>query len=159
MSHILPLPAKEIEKRLLKAANKTYLAEYVESDALIQVNTDITHLIEDGSELKFRAPVACTDITKLRVQYIDGNNGTVSKDFAFADANGNDIGEVDNLFAQNAIVKVILDFYTDLDGNGIGAAFVQNADTNAYLEERFNAMHNEVENAAAVQIITWEDAD
>ena len=83
----------------------------------------------------------------------------VSKDFAFADANGNDIGEVDNLFAQNAIVKVILDFDSDLDGEGTGAAFVQNADTNAYLEERFNAMHNEVENAAAVQIITWEDSD
>jgi hypothetical protein len=150
-SYILSLPAREIERRILKAASKTYLAEYIEAESLILVITDATHLIEDGSELKFRAPVACTDVTRLRVNYTS-EDGIISKDFAFADANGNDIGEVDNLFAKNAIVKVILDFDIDMDGNGTGAAFVQNADTNAYLEERFK-------NVAAVQIITWEDAD
>ena len=184
MSHILPLTAEEVEKRLLKAASKIYSAEFIESDTLIQVIADTNHLIEDGSELKFRSPVNCTEVTRLRVQYTevadDGKSKANTKTFAFADANGNDIGEVDNLFAQNAIVKVILDFETDLDSTGCGAAFVQNANTNEYLEGRLASLEeqttnpeqlnelkqqvyqyidNKVENTAAVQIITWEPTD
>lgn len=185
MSYILSLSAEEIEKRLLKAASKIYSAEYIESDSLILVRTDDTHLIEDGSELKFRAPVACTDATRLRVVYA-GKKEDTYKNFVFADANGNDIGEINNLFAENAVVTVILDFTANVDGEDTGAAFVQNADTNAYLEERFEELsksidtvnevitsteeyfnaeitniRKDIDNAAvtAVQIITWEADD
>jgi hypothetical protein len=51
--------------------------------------------------------------------------------FLFADAHGNNVGSVD-LFASDVLVKVILD--TELN-----RAYVQNADTNKYLEERLNS--------------------
>ncbi len=61
--------------------------------------------------------------------YPDGDT-TASKAFQFADAHGNNVGGL-NLFASNVVVKVILDTDNNL-------AFVQNADTNAYLESRFD---------------------
>ena len=92
----------------------------------IRVDLDIP--IKDGTEIVFRSPVDCSQITGLIVYYQDGGN-TSSKVFAFADAHGNNVGNIDNLFAENVVVKVILDLNTSM-------AFVQNADTNAYLEER-----------------------
>ena len=61
------------------------------------------------------------------------NYKDVSQEFAFADAHGNNVGDIDHLFAENVVVKVILDVTTSM-------AFVQNADTNAYLEDRFKAL-------------------
>lgn len=149
MSYVLPLTTKEVERRLLKIADlAVHPAIYDESKALIQVVID--HFIEDGSEIKFKAPVDCSAITKLRVQYTDELGAVTSKVFAFADANGNDVGEISNLFAAGTIVKVVLDL--DADANGTYAAFVQNADTNAYLETKLASK-------AQVQIITWEDDD
>ena len=84
-------------------------------------NTPIT----DGAELVFRSPVDCSQVTGLSVCY-----GKDFKEFAFADAHGNDVGNIDHLFTENVVVKVILDVAS-------GMAFVQNADTNAYLEGRF----------------------
>lgn len=156
MSHILPLTAKEVEKRLLKVAD---LAVHPAIQDKSDIKVIIDHFIEDGSEIKFKAPVDCADVTRLTIQYKNENGESVSKKFAFADANGNDIGEVDNLFARDAIVKVILDLDTDLDGKGTGAAFVQNADTNAYLEEQLHKLAESLKNVAAVQIVTWEAND
>jgi hypothetical protein len=51
------------------------------------------------------------------------------------------VGDIDHLFAENVVVKVILDVSTSM-------AFVQNADTNAYLEGRFSAL--EAENKALI---------
>jgi hypothetical protein len=48
----------------------------------------------------------------------------------FADAHGNNVGDIDHLFAEDVVVKVILDVTK-------GMAFVQNADTNAYIESTF----------------------
>ena len=59
------------------------------------------------------------------VGHADGNP------VSFADAHGNDLGDLDNLFAEGAMVKVILDTDTN-------KAFIQNADTNAYLEKKFD---------------------
>jgi hypothetical protein len=61
------------------------------------------------------------------VYYPGADGNTVSKVFTLADAHGNNVGDIDHLFAENVVVKVILDVTT-------GMAFVQNADTNAYLE-------------------------
>ena len=188
MSHILPLTAKEVERRLLKVADLA-VHPAVQEDSDIKVILD--HFIEDGSEIKFKAPVDCSAVSRLLVQYIDGEE-VLSKKFAFADANGNDVGELNNLFAEGSIVKVILDLDPDIDGEGTAIAFVQNADTNAYLEERFdnvqqdltsleqtiaetveqelveinnelsnitNNFENKLNNVTAVQIITWDEYD
>ena len=81
--------------------------------------------ISDGTEVVFRSPVDCSQVTGLVVYYNGGN-----KEFAFADAHGNNVGDIDHLFAENVVVKVILDVTHAM-------AFVQNADTNAYIERTF----------------------
>ncbi|MBR5198507.1 MAG: hypothetical protein IKW20_01600 [Bacteroidales bacterium] len=89
----------------------------------IRVNLNST--IADGTEVKFRSPADCSQVTGLSIYHTGGKT-----EFAFADANGNDVGDIDHLFAENAVVKVILDVTA-------GMAFVQNADTNAYIERTF----------------------
>jgi hypothetical protein len=163
MSHIIPLSASEIEARLLKIPELvpnifcTGTKEIINGQdcIVVEVDQDIT----SGLEVKFRSPVACTDVLRLCVRQCGTENYKI---FAFADANGNDVGEIDSLFAADAVVKVILDL-----GTGIaevdGAAFVQNANTNTYLESRFADMVDfvvqHVDNKSNIQIITWEAAD
>lgn len=91
----------------------------------MNIRVDLTTPITDGTEVVFRSPVDCSQVTGLIVYYNDD-----SKEFAFADAHGNNVGDIDHLFAENVVVKVILDVTN-------GMAFVQNADTNTYLEEQF----------------------
>lgn len=95
----------------------------------MNIRVDLDTPIYDGREVVFRSPVDCSQITGLILYYPDNGN-TSSKEFAFADAHGNNVGDIDHLFAENAVVKVIIDLETNM-------AFVQNADTNAYLEGRF----------------------
>ena len=95
----------------------------------MNIRVDLNYPIKDGTEVVFRSPVDCSQVTGLIVYYNEDGN-TASKEFAFADAHGNNVGDIDHLFAENVVVKVILDVTT-------GMAFVQNADTNAYLEGRF----------------------
>lgn len=91
----------------------------------MNIRVDLNTPIKNGTEVVFRSPVDCSQITGLIVYY----NGE-STEFALADAHGNNVGDIDHLFAENVVVKVILDLSTRM-------AFVQNADTNAYLEGRF----------------------
>ena len=95
--------------------------------ANIRVDSPIT--IFDGQALAFRSPADCSQVTGLIVYYPE-NGSTTYKVFQFADAHGNNIGDLD-LFAADVVVKVILDTDSSL-------AFVQNADTNAYLEGRLD---------------------
>ena len=95
----------------------------------MNIRVDLTTPIKDGTEVVFRSPVDCSQITGLIV-YVTENGNTTSQEFALADAHGNNVGDIDHLFAENAVVKVILDVAHSM-------AFVQNADTNAYLEGRF----------------------
>lgn len=85
----------------------------------------------DGQPVTFKSPASCKGIEGLKVYYPVGK-GTEVATFALADAHGNNVGSID-LFAANVLVKVILD--TDQ-----GMAYVQNADTNAYLEGRFEEL-------------------
>lgn len=94
----------------------------------MNIRVDLETPITDGREVVFRSPVDCSQITGLILYY----NGE-SKEFAFADAHGNNVGDIDHLFAENVVVKVILDLRTNM-------AFVQNADTNAYLEQRIDGV-------------------
>ena len=91
----------------------------------MNIKVDLSTPIFDGAEVKFRSPVDCSQVTGLVVCY----NGE-SQEFIFADAHGNNVGDIDHLFTEDVVVKVILDVTK-------GMAFVQNADTNAYLEGRF----------------------
>lgn len=91
----------------------------------MNIRVDLTTPIIDGTEVVFRSPVDCSQITGLIVYY-----GEDSKEFALADAHGNNVGDIDHLFAENVVVKVILDVTHAM-------AYVQNADTNAYIESTF----------------------
>ena len=95
----------------------------------MNIIVDLNYAITDGTEVVFRSPVDCSEITGLIVYYPE-NGVTASKEFALADAHGENVGIINNLFAENVVVKVILDVKNSM-------AFVQNADTNAYLEGRF----------------------
>jgi hypothetical protein len=94
---------------------------------MANIRVDIDYIIEDGTEIKFRSPADCSAITGLVVYYPSASGSTTSKVFMLADAHGNNVGDIDHLFAENVVVKVILDVTNSV-------AFVQNADTNAYLE-------------------------
>ena len=91
----------------------------------MNIRVDLKTNIADGSEVVFRSPADCSQVTGLAICHNGGRT-----EFAFADAHGNNVGDIDHLFAENAVVKVILDVTA-------GMAFVQNADTNAYIERTF----------------------
>jgi hypothetical protein len=95
----------------------------------MNIRVDLQHNIYDGTEVVFRSPVDCSQVTGLIVYYPE-NGVTTSREFAFTDAHGNNVGDIDHLFGEDVVVKVILDLTAS-------KAFVQNADTNAYLEGRF----------------------
>ena len=109
---------------------------------------DLQNAIYDGMELKFRSPVDCSQVTGLKVYY---NNKQASMEFAFADAHGNNVGDIDHLFAENVVVKVILDITS-------GMAFVQNADTNTYLEKRFDGLSDSIICDSYGEVVAVNDA-
>lgn len=97
---------------------------------MANIRIDLLSSITNGQAVTFKSPVDCSDITGLIVYY--PNNGKqVSTVFEFTDAHGNDVAGF-SLFANDVLVKVILDTESN-------KAFVQNADTNAYLESKFNS--------------------
>lgn len=90
------------------------------------IKIDLLAPIHHGQPLTFRSPADCSQVTGLIIYYPEAGT-TTSTLFQFADAHGNNVGNIDNLFAENVLVKVILD-------TTLNKAYVQNADTNAYLE-------------------------
>jgi hypothetical protein len=90
-----------------------------------KIRVDLEATVINGQALTFKSPADCSQITGLIIYYPVGDS-TTSKTFQFADAHGNNVGGK-SLFANDVLVKVLLD--TELN-----RAYVQNADTNAYLE-------------------------
>ena len=84
----------------------------------------------NGQTVTFRSPASGTEVAGLITYYPNGST-TSSKVFQFADAHGNNVGGK-NLCSSNVLVKVILD--TELS-----RAYVQNADTNSYLENKLKS--------------------
>ena len=83
----------------------------------------------DGHRVTFKAPCDCTVVEYLDVRYIkDGTQ--VSKLFTMKDTHGNDLTGIGNLFMESAYVTAVLN-------TNLGYAYIQNADTNGYLEGRF----------------------
>lgn len=100
-----------------------------------KIRIDLEVSVINGQTLTFRSPADCSQIEGLIIYYPEGD-ATKSKDFKFVDAHGVDVGSgTISLFAANALVKVVLD--TDQ-----GKAYVQNADTNAYLEAHIESKSN-----------------
>lgn len=102
---------------------------------MANIKLDIDHSIQDGLELVFKSPCDCTLITGLNIHHLNEEGRKVRSSFVFKDAHGNNLSDTD-LFAKDAYVKVILNS-TD------GIAYIQNADTNKYLEGRFEQLSND----------------
>jgi hypothetical protein len=92
---------------------------------MANIKIETSYTIEDGSPVVFAAPCNCNEIDGLKVYYPSG-----SKVFTFKDAHGNALTGLGNLFGKGAYVKAILDVTN-------GFAYLQNADTNAYIENTF----------------------
>ena len=92
---------------------------------MAKINVHLNHTIANGAEISFTAPCSSNEIDGLKVYY-----QSESQDFIFKDTNGNVVTGLDNLFSKGAIIKVLL----DVAG---GFAYIQNADTNAYIEQKF----------------------
>lgn len=95
------------------------------------IRVDTSYSIADGSEVIFVAPCDCNEISGLKVYSPNG-----AKVFTFRDAHGNDLTGLGHLFAAGAYVKAILDVTN-------GYAYIQNADTNGYLEDRIRTQPGE----------------
>jgi hypothetical protein len=100
---------------------------------MANIRIDLNHAPLDGQTITFKAPCSASDIKGLIVYYPNENLETVSSEFTLNDANGGDIGLIDNVFSEGSIVKVIVD--TDTNN-----AYVQNPDTNTYIESKFEEL-------------------
>lgn len=89
---------------------------------MANIRVDLEHEIIDGQPVAFAAPCNCNAVTGLKVYHPNG-----SQVFTFRDAHGNDLTGLGNLFSNGAYVKALLDTKNN-------HAYLQNADTNAYLE-------------------------
>lgn len=96
---------------------------------MANVRVDLDYPISDGLPLTFIAPCPCSEVEGLTVYYpaVVGSTSILSKAFTFKDAHCNDLTGLGDLFNTNAYVKVILNTRDYV-------AYLQNADTNAYLE-------------------------
>jgi hypothetical protein len=100
---------------------------------MANIRVDLDYPIVDGQPLTFKAPCPCSEIEGLKVYYPIKEGTTFCMRFVFKDAHGIDLTNVENLFDANAYVKVILNTKERV-------AYLQNADTNGYLEDRFNVI-------------------
>lgn len=109
---------------------------------MANVRIDLSYPIVDGQPLTFRAPCDCTSVTGIKVYYPNGET-TESKEFTLKDAHCNDLAEIGDLFASGAYVKVIVDTTNN-------AAYIQNADTNKYLEGMFATFKTSIAKRACI---------
>lgn len=92
---------------------------------MANIRVDLNHELNNGQPVTFVAPCDCTAVTGLKVYHLGG-----SQVFLFKDAHGNSLTGIGNLFESGAIVKALLDTTN-------GYAYLQNADTNKYIEDTF----------------------
>lgn len=114
---------------------------------MANIRIDLQAPVVNGQTLTFKSPVDCSQITGLIVYY-PVSQSTI---FQFADAHGNNVGDIDHLFAADVLVKVILD--TELN-----RAYVQNADTNAYLENRLGGKSDTIQTKKGSVIVAENSA-
>lgn len=108
---------------------------------MAKIRVDITGVLENGRMVTFQAPCDCTEIDGLIVYYTKpsdryNNDSRTPEEFKLCDAHGNDLAGLGNLFMTGAYVHVILDTVNR-------KAYIQNADTNSYLEGKFEELATE----------------
>ena len=111
---------------------------------MANIKVTLDYQINDGMSLTFKAPCDCTEVTGLIVYYpviTDDGSTTTSKTFTFKDAHNNNLTSIDNLFTTDAYVKVVLNINQNY-------AYIQNADTNSYLEGKFTTINANLEDKA-----------
>lgn len=101
---------------------------------MAKIAIKLDHTLVNGETITFTAPCACNAVDGVSVTYPtenpDGSLAERTAEFVFRDAHKNNIAGIGNLFAAGATVKAVLN--TDE-----GAAYLQNADTNSYIESKF----------------------
>lgn len=118
---------------------------------MANIRVDIDHTITNGSEIIFESPCDCTFVTGLNIYYPNSSGEKVHSSFVFKDAHGNDLSNTD-LFAKGAYVKVILN-------STHGIAYIQNADTNKYLENRFKQLEEKLTQDTHTKMNVTDDGD
>ena len=101
---------------------------------MANIKVTLNYEITDGQSLTFKAPCDGNAVTGLIIYYpliTEDASTATSKTFVFRDAHGNILTSMNNLFMTGVYVQVILDTTN-------GYAYIQNADTNGYIEDRFN---------------------
>lgn len=106
---------------------------------MANIITNVAFPIKDGVSFTFHAPCNCSDVDGLTVQHPEGETR-----FVFKDAHGNDLTGINNLFAQGSLIKVVLDVTNN-------AAFLQNADTNGYLERQIGVERARIDEMVALR--------
>ena len=107
---------------------------------MANIRVDVTHPIVDGEMITFKAPCACTSVTGIKVYYpeiTDSAATTKNMTFTMKDCHGNDLTGVADLFASGAYITAILNTTNKI-------AYLQNADTNKYLESKRSALTTRV---------------
>ena len=99
---------------------------------MADIRIDFPGELTDGQAVTFKAPCNCSAIDGLKVYYKNGEEKAYKK-FAMRDTHGNMLSGIGNLFVKDTYVKAILDTTNNY-------AYLQNADTNGYLEERMSKL-------------------
>lgn len=76
---------------------------------MAQIKLELSAVLVDGMDVKFKAPCDCEAVTGLLVSYINETGATVEKSFTFRDKHGRDITGLGNLFSAGAYVMAMLD--------------------------------------------------
>lgn len=97
---------------------------------MANVKITINGVLMDGHEVTFKAPCDCSAFEHLDVHYVE-NQTQKNKLFTMKDAHGNSLTGIGNLFAKGAYVHAILNTVD-------GVAYLQNGDTNGYLEGKLS---------------------
>lgn len=100
---------------------------------MANIKIELDHPLIDGESVTFKAPCDCTAVTGLKIYYpnvTESSSTTQFGIFTFRDAHGNSLTGIGNLFVSGVYVKVILDTTNNY-------AYIQNADTNMYVENKF----------------------
>lgn len=111
---------------------------------MAQIKLELSTALVDGMDVKFKAPCNCDAVTGLLVSYPSASGALEEKSFTFRDSHRNDLTGIGNLFSSGAYVKAILDTTN-------GHAYLQNADTNAYIERKIKAVTVEL------PAVNWTD--
>ena len=98
---------------------------------MANLRVDLDHPPIEGETVTFRTPCDCDSVSELNVWW-QTETGSMGHGFCFKDSHGNDLTSLGNLFKSGVLVSVLLDTTNY-------SAYILNADTNAYLEDKIQS--------------------